>query len=62
MMMVFVVNFLVLTVLNKRSDMQCQNDDDATCDVDDVDDEDVVVVYEDDDVEPGKDVLLELES
>ena len=62
MMMVFVVNFLVLTVLNKRSDMQCQNDDDATCDVDDVDDEDVVVVDEDDDVEPGKDVLLELES
>ena len=45
-----VVSFLVLAVLNKLPD----SDDDGTCDAGSVDG--------DDDVEPGEDVLLELES
>ena len=52
-----VVSFLVLAVLNKLPDRCNNSDDGGTCDAGSVDGND-----DDDDVEPGKDVLLELES
>lgn len=52
-----VVSFLVLAVLNKLPDRCNNSDDGGTCDAGSVDGDD-----DDDDVEPGEDVLLELES